>query len=195
MADDLDRRAAAGPAWAAGVSANGGRWPTGSDTAEVVAAHLELMASLDPRWHLLPDPSDTALPLAGHLLVGPAGVFLIRPCDMAGARVYVQGEALWSDGSRRADLDECQHEADRVHEQLSALWGRDVPVTAVLVPLGPRELAITVQPLRSRVVTRLRLVSWLASRPERFADESVDAIHRLALAWSSLDSTPGSRSG
>jgi hypothetical protein len=32
-------------------------------------------------------------------------------------------------------------------------------------------------------------MSWLATRPERFADDSVDEIHRLAMARTALHPT------
>jgi hypothetical protein len=192
MTDDLDgvgERAGADRAPATAGRAAPGHWPSGPDSAALVVAQLELMVGFDPRWHLLaPSPwgptgrAEGIEPIGdGRLVVGPAGAFLVRVREMAGARVFVHGDSLWADGARLSDLDDCRRQAELVHRQLTAGWGRDVPVSPVLVPLDARELSIVAQPLRTQVIARPRLVSWLAARPERFADESVDAIHRLAL--------------
>lgn len=159
---------------------------TGTETTAVVGAQLELAVALDPRWHLLPARAGEEVDgpdrpdRANRLLVGPGGAFVVRARELDGARVYVQGDALWADGERLDDLDRCAEEVDRTQRALAA-EGTAIPVGAVFVPLDVRELAVAVQPPRAHVLPRSRLVNWLASRPEHLERSAVDAVRGAAI--------------
>lgn len=142
----------------------------------------KLLAKLGPEWAVL-----HAVPVGDrgadidHVLIGPPGVFTLNTKNHSGQPVWVAGRTLMVGGQRQPHIPKAFHEATRVETLLSAATGAPVPVTGVLVLVGPRGLTIKEDPAGVAVVTDRQLLRWLRQRPPALTDEQLTRLTAAAV--------------
>ncbi|GAA1762816.1 nuclease-related domain-containing protein [Kocuria aegyptia] len=125
----------------------------------------QILGRLGPDWtvlHAVPVGAGTSD--IDHVLIGPAGVFTLNTKNHAGKKVWLAEHSILIDGHKQHYLRHARHEASRAAKRLSAAVGEAVPVTPVLVLIGPKQLTIKQRPADVRVVTDRELLRWLKRR-------------------------------
>lgn len=141
----------------------------------------KLLANLGPEWVVL-----HAVPVGDrgtdidHVLIGPPGVFTLNTKNHAGQPVWVAGRTLMVGGHRQPHIPKAFHEATRVENLLSTAVGGPVPVTGVLVLVGPRGFTIKEEPVGVAVVTDRQLLRWPHRRPPVLATEQLTRLTAAA---------------
>lgn len=138
-----------------------------------------LLSALPAGWsvfHALPVGSGEAD--VDHLVVGPAGVFVVNTKHHRGQRVWVSERALLVAGQKKPYLRNSDLEASRVRGVL-ARAGVVAPVVAVVALVGAREVTVRQQPRRVAVVRAETLVRWLTRRPAVLGAATVAEVVRL----------------
>ena len=141
----------------------------------------KLLAKLGPEWVVL-----HAVPVGDrgadidHVLIGPPGVFTLNTKNHTGQPVWVAGRTLMVGGHRQPHIPKAFHEATRVEKILSAATGTPVPVSSVLVLVGPRGVTIREEAAGVAVVTDRQLLRWLHRRPPVLTDEQLTRITAAA---------------
>lgn len=174
------RRAAGNPlvAWAADVRTGERDRRTAARAERRVAREL---ARLEPGWwmlHSIPLGDDGAD--IDHLVIGPAGVFLLEVRDHSRSEVRANHLAVTVDRRETMLVPELRAHAEQVHERLSAACGFVVPLRPVLVVLA-RQLSVKRQPEGVEVVGRYRLARWLREQPSVQTFDQAAAIHFVAM--------------
>lgn len=173
------RRAAGKPlvAWATDVRTGERDRRTAARAERRVARELN---RLEPGWwvlHSIPLGDDDAD--VDHLLIGPAGVFLLEVRDHSRSEVRATSLAVTVDRRETMLVPELIAHASRVQERLSRACGFEVPIRPVLVVLA-RQLSVKRQPEGVEVVGRYRLTRWLREQPSVQTFDTAAAIHFVA---------------
>ncbi|WP_235493470.1 nuclease-related domain-containing protein [Leifsonia sp. Leaf336] len=113
-----------------------------------------------------------------HVVVGPAGVFVINTKHHRGQRVWVHERAVLVAGQKQPYLRNSDLEASRVRGVL-AQAGLVAPVTALVVLVGTKEVTVRQQPRRVRVLRSEALLRWLIRRPAVIDAATTAAVSRL----------------
>jgi hypothetical protein len=150
-------------------------WQAGAVGDEKVAARL---AQLGTAWHVLHAiPAGKKESDADHLLIGPAGAFLLSTPQHPRAAMVVAADTVEVDGRPVPCVPDARREAARVGQVLSDSCGFPVDVTAVLVPLGLSDLTIREQPGDVLVVSRRLLDRELTGGPTVLDDEAIARVY------------------
>lgn len=113
-----------------------------------------------------------------HVVVGPAGVFVINTKHHRGQRVWVGERAVLVAGQKQPYLRNSELEASRVRGVL-AQANIVAPVTALVVLVGAKEVTVRQQPKRVRVLRAEALLHWLTRRPVVIDAETAASVARL----------------
>lgn len=180
-------RRSTGPAgiWRSRMLATGngngnGPWRAGENGERLVAREL---AKLAAGWHVL-----NAIPLGqrgadiDHIVIGPAGVFVLNAKQHLGAKIWVAGNQILVNGHRRPYVRNSRHEARRVSRLLTGASGQPVNATGVVVFVNAGVFTAKSQPTDTHVINRLALLAWLQGLPQRLDAPEVaricDVAHR-----------------
>ena len=109
-------------------------WPRGSRAQRVVGRRLARLGR--DGWTVLRAVTLHSGAEAGHLVIGPPGVFTVSTLHHQGARIRVGGQVVWVDNTMREYLRNGRTEAASVARRLSEVLGGPVPVTPVLAFVG-----------------------------------------------------------
>ena len=149
----------------------------------VAAAERRVARELDhlPRsWHVLHSVpvahSETGL---DHVVVGPAGVYLLDSKFHPDGLVLVDGSSIRVNGVPVDDVSVVRRDARAATDLLSAACGRPVDVHGVVV-LIDGELRIGRQPDDVTVVTRKQVTTWLRRRPKTLNAEEIAEVYAMA---------------
>lgn len=112
-----------------------------------------------------------------HVVIGPAGVFVINTKHHAGKRVWTAGSSLLINGIRHGYIDKSQREGVRLISALTGTGVFGVDVTPVIVLVGVQSLTIREEPAVP-VMRAERLVRWLRSLPRVLEQDVVDELAR-----------------
>jgi len=171
-----------------GVHTEERAWRVGAVGEEKVADRLAKLVAKDPRWRVL-----HAIPVGergsdiDHLAIGPGGVFTINAKHHPGAKIWVGGDTFLVNGTRVPYVRNARHEARRAGRLLSAVTGREVSVTGVVVPVRADDVVVKAQPEGVQVVPRFQLARWLRRQPEVLDDDAIAAVYeaaRRSRTWS-----------
>ncbi|WP_295118796.1 nuclease-related domain-containing protein [uncultured Leifsonia sp.] len=182
-----------------------GARPLGAETEPWFAGALgerevgALLDRLPPGWSAFhavpvgtrPDESGGVADV-DHVVVGPAGVFVINTKHHRGQRVWVGERAVLVSGQKQPYLRNSDLEASRVRGVL-AQAGLVAPVTALVVLVGTKEVTVRQQPRRVRVLRAEALLRWLTRRPAVIDGGTVSDIARLfddPATWRPAESSP-----
>ena len=170
-----------------GVHTEERAWRLGAQGEELVAAQLARLIRKDPRWRCL-----HSVPVGGngadidHVVMGPGGVFVLNAKHHPKGRIWIGGDTFLLNGVRQPYVRNSRYEAQRAERLLSGACGFGVSVTAVLVPVNARSLAVKSPPSDVYVVNRRRVCRWLRRQPERLDAGKVERIYsaaRRASTW------------
>ena len=138
---------------------------------EIAVGHV--LAALPAEWavfHALPvGKRDSDI---DHVVVGPAGVFVINTNHHNNKPVWIAGGTFMVSGHSKPHLRNSAFDADRV-ERL--LFERDLasPVVPMIVLVDPRSITVKRAPERVQVVDARSLSRWLTRRAEVLSPEVV----------------------
>jgi hypothetical protein len=153
-------------------------WHRGADGEVLVGRTLR---RLGPRWGVLHSvPVGTRGSDIDHVVVGRAGVFTLNTKHHRRGRIQVDGDRLVVNGTRQAYVRASRHEATRAAKLLAAAGGVEVPVRAIVVPVGAAAVRVRRQAVDVAVVERRHLRRWLGRQPEVLTASQVDAVYDLA---------------
>jgi hypothetical protein len=157
---------------------------------------LDVMARLDhlgPEWsvvHGIPasPASDASAPgTIDHVVVGPAGVFIITAHNHHRENVVVTRQAFIVDGHHLQHIRQAEAAVGQVERMLEAATGRSVRASAIIAVIDPGSLQLRDLPRDVFVVTAAALIPWLKAR-EQALDESMvaelSALARTETTWS-----------
>lgn len=158
-------------------------WPRGPKSERVVGRRLARLGR--DGWDVLHAVGRPEGAEAGHLVIGPPGVFTVSSLYHPRARIRVGRQVVWVDNSMREYLRNCRIEAGSVARRLGEALGAEVRVSPVLAFVGaasidthdghPDVLVIAGEDLDRE----LRDVRGELSLPER--DRIVAAAHRAGV--------------
>ncbi|WP_210481502.1 nuclease-related domain-containing protein [Naasia sp. SYSU D00948] len=156
----------------------------------------ELLERLPEGWRVLHSlPIGHAADL-DHVLIGPAGVFVLNTKHHAGKRVWTAGNALLVNGIRHAYIEKAQREGVRLIGTMAGTGAFGIDVTPVIVLVGVASLTVREEP-KVPVVRAERLVRWLRSLPRVLEQDVVDELARRLSkegVWAeSADPVPDAR--
>lgn len=135
-----------------------------------------VLATLPPEWtvfHALPvGKRDSDI---DHVVVGPAGVFVINTKHHNNKPVWIAGGTFMVSGHAMPHLRNSAFDADRVERILSE---RDLhsPVIPMIVLVDPKSVTIKRAPKRVQVIDARRLAKWLMKREPVLSPEAVQAV-------------------
>lgn len=151
----------------------------------------DVLENLGPSWDVLHD-----LPLGSsvldHLLIGRAGVFIVRTVNYGREDVIVDGQDLIVGGSRHRDVGCAILQAGEAAGLLGSAAGEAVRVRPLLVVVDPRRLSVRVPSSGARVITSRGLEAFLANAPVTLAGDEVARVSDLAdqmSTWPVADAT------
>ncbi|WP_439565637.1 nuclease-related domain-containing protein [Microcella sp.] len=144
----------------------------------------QLLSTLGPDWmirHAVPIGAGTAD--VDHLVIGPGGVFALNTKRHEKAKIWVGDRVLRVNNQNQRYLDRSLAEARDASARLSRRVGFRVPVTPVLVFVGPDTLKDAREGDRTApiVVVADHLVPWLRQQSNSGAtQEQLDAVRAAA---------------
>ena len=152
-------------------------WRRGAEGEEAVARRL---AKLPEGWTVLHDlclrESGTNL---DHLVVGPAGVFVLNTKALSG-KVWVGDRVVMVNGRKTTYLRTARWEARRVGELLTAAGAPEVEITPALVLVGC-EVTVRSTPPDVEIWRRRDLPRLLTRRPRTVDDDLVRHLRDVAV--------------
>ncbi|RDV46730.1 NERD domain-containing protein [Leifsonia sp. ku-ls] len=150
-------------------------WFSGALGEREVGAALGRLPSGWAVFHAVPVGSGEAD--VDHLVVGPAGVFVINTKRHPGASLAIYERAVLVNGTKQPYLRNSDLEASRVRGLLLRA-GVDAPVQPVIAVVGAKQVRIYHPPRRAAVLRAETLVRWLVRRPAVLdADTVAQAAH------------------
>jgi hypothetical protein len=133
-----------------------------------------VLAQLGPDWTVLHDvPAGSAQRDIDHLIIGPAGIYTISTRNHSGKRIRIGGSSFVVNGQKLNHAREALREASRAGDVLSAVSGRPVVVTPLIVVVNPATLVVDGKPARVAVLPSNDLKLWLARRPRVLSARAV----------------------
>jgi hypothetical protein len=152
------------------------------------------LARLGPEWTALHSvPVGAGASDIDHVLIGPGGVFTLNTKNHSGQSVWVAGRTLMVSGQKQLHIPKAFHEAARAQDLLTAAVGEAVPVTGVLVLVGPDNLAVKEKPAGVTVITERKLLRWLRRRPPVLTSDQVSRIAAVAAQPATWHADPPAR--
>lgn len=135
------------------------------------------LASMGEGWTVLHSvPVGTRGSDIDHVVVGASGVFTINTKHHEGAGVWVGRRRLLVNGQPEDHLRNARYEARRTEKLLSVAAGTPVPVAALIVIVGAKQIRIREQPEDVTVLEASGLARWLKRREPRV---DADQLSRL----------------
>ncbi len=184
-AEELRAEAAAARVKADSLEREAGAWQAGADGERRVGRQLNALPS---GWHVLHDlllrPGRAATNL-DHVVVGPAGVYLVDTKNWSG-RLTIHEGTLWQHNgghhSHRAEIEQVARMAAEIEGVLC------VPVTPLIALAG--SAGANLEPCRLHgvdIVPAVRLRRWLTRQLGSAGAGEVDAmVRRIAMAFPPL---------
>lgn len=130
-----------------------------------VVGELEVGESLDrlgPGWvvlHALPVDADSAD--IDHLVIGPAGVFIVSTKNHTGLNVWASQRTFMVAGVRYQHIRNMEYEMGRAERMLTAAAGSPVEVAGILAIVAPKSLVVRERHRDVAVLSAGQVVPWL----------------------------------
>ncbi len=139
---------------------------------EVVVAHV--LDQLGSKWTILNAvPVTPGEPEVDYVLIGPAGVFTLQIKYHSGEKIWVAGSTFLVNGKKHDHLRRSSREATRAGKLLSAVTGRPIPVTPIIVVVNPISITVGRKPSKVVVLSSQNLKRWLLKRSRTLSDRAV----------------------
>lgn len=162
-----------------------------------VVGEIEVGESLDrlgPEWsvlHSVPVEGDSSD--IDHLVVGPAGVFIVATRTHAGMNVWASQRTFMVAGVRYPHIRSMEYEMGRAERMLSSATGSPVEVAGILAVVAPKSLVVRERHRDVAVLAAPAVVAWLHRRKPVLTPAQVSHIATaasLASTWYTVDQAP-----
>ena len=159
-----------------------------------VVGEIEVGEALDrlgPDWrvlHALPVDVDSAD--IDHLVIGPAGVFIVMTKNHSGLNVWASQRTFMVAGIRYPHIRNMESEMGRAERILSSASGRPVEVAGILAVVAPKSLIVRERHRDVAVLAANTVVPWLLRHSRSLAPAEVSTITAaagLASTWFPAD--------
>jgi len=161
-----------------------------------VVGEIEVGEALDrlgPEWavrHTL--PVEAGLGDIDHLVIGPAGVFIVATKNHSGLNVWASQRTLMVAGVRQPHIRNMEYEMGSAERILSAASGSAVEVSGILAVVAAKSLVVREKHRDVAVLAAANLVPWLQRHKRLLSPEEVARLGTaasLASTWSSEHTT------
>lgn len=149
-----------------------------------VVGEIEVGEALDrlgPEWgvlHALPVDVDSAD--IDHLVIGPAGVFIVMTKNHSGFNVWASQRTFMVAGIRYPHIRNMESEMGRAERILSSASGRRVEVAGILAVVAPKSLIVRERHRDVAVLAANTIVPWLLRHKRALAPDEVSIITEAA---------------
>ena len=163
-------------------------WYSGA-LGEIVVANV--LAQLEPEWTVL-----HAVPIGSggadidHVIIGQGGIFTINTKNHSGKKIWIGGSTFLVNGFKQEHMRNSAHEAERTARLLSAVTGRPVTVTPLIVVVNPASITTGRKRPRVTVLSSNTLKRWLLKRPRVLSDRAVAHFSMFAEERSTWQTEP-----
>jgi len=146
----------------------------------------EELAGLPAEWSVL-----HALPVGvgssdlDHIVIGPAGVFIVNTKNHPGQVIWVSQRAFLVSGIRYPYIRNMEYEMGRTERLLTAAAGSPVEVSGILAVVAAKSLTVRDKHRDVTVLPSGGLAEWLLEQPRVLGAQEVGAI----AASAALEST------
>lgn len=156
-------------------------WLGEADDEMILGQHLNTFANSHEGWHVLHSihlPSmDVEL---DAVVVGPAGVFVVQAVYARDARVWAGGDAFIVDGRRQSTIVEARATALCARALMELKLGFNVPVSAIIVPVGASHVNIPLMSEGVAVVEPDALTWWLGQLAVPLNSDVAESAYDIA---------------
>jgi hypothetical protein len=149
-----------------------------------VVGEIEVGEALDrlgPEWgvlHALPVDVDSAD--IDHLVIGPAGVFIVMTKNHTGLNVWASQRTFMVAGIRQPHIRNMESEMGRAERILSSASGRSVEVAGILAVVAPKSLVVRERHRDVAVLAANSVVPWLHRHARALEPAEVSIITAAA---------------
>ncbi len=162
-------------------------WRIGAEGEERVAAELDKVVRKDPRWRVLHAvPVGTRGSDIDHVVIGPGGVFTLNAKHHPRASVWVAGDTVQVNGSKRPYVRNARHEAERAARLLAEACGFPVHVDGVVAIVKADRFQVRRPPIGVQVLRHRELARWIRRHGDIHSPERVQAVFdaaRRSTTW------------
>lgn len=169
-----------------------GRTPLNSHTTALyqgVVSEIEVGEALErlgPEWMVLHAlPGDTGAGDIDHLVVGPAGVFVVATKNHSGNNVWASQRTLMVAGVRQPHIRNMELEMGRAERALTAAAGFAVEVSGIIAMVGATSLVVREKHRDVAVLGAKHIVGWLQHHRRVLSPAQVEHIGAAAARGSS----------
>lgn len=153
-------------------------WRLGAEGEELVAKQIVKMQRSDSRWQVV---HDIRVGKRGanidHLLVGPAGVFVIDSKHWRDADVTIHNSGAVKDGYYvKGLLPAIKKQAEMAQDALSSALDYPVAVQPIVAVVNARSFTVKVDPVDVLITPRRQLVERLRRYPEMLNEHQIAQI-------------------
>ena len=160
-----------------------------------VVGEIEVGESLDrlgPEWSVLHAvPVESGLADIDHLVIGPAGVFVVATKNHSGLNVWASQRTLMVAGVRQPHIRNMEYEMGRAERSLSKAAGSAIEVSGILAMVAAKSVVVREKHRDVAVLTAGHIVGWLQRHKRVLTPAQVSHIGTaasLASTWDSSDS-------
>lgn len=149
---------------------------------------LDALARGGTGWHVLHSVQLADGSELDHLVIGPAGVFIVTTAVHPDGVVEAAQRTFTVSDERYPHIRDMEHGIGRVEGLLSAAAGSPIEVSGVLAVVEPRSLVVREPHRDVAVISASTIVRWLSRRPTTLEPAEVDrivAVARRGTTWGS----------
>lgn len=158
-----------------------------------VVGEIEVGEALDrlgPEWSVLHAlPVDSGLVDIDHLVIGPAGVFVVATKNHGGSNVWASQRTLMVAGVRQPYIRNMEYEMGRTERTLTAAAGTAVEVSGIIAMVAAKSLVVREKHRDVAVLSAGSIVGWLHKHKRVLSTELVSRITTAASLASTWDQT------
>jgi len=156
-----------------------------------VVGEIEVGEALDrlgPEWSVLHAlPVESGIADIDHLVIGPAGVFVVATKNHSGHNVWASQRTLMVAGVRQPHIRNMEYEMGRAERSLSAAAGGPVEVAGILAIVAAKSVVVREKHRDVAVLTAGQLVNWLLRHKRVLTAAQVSHISTAASLASTWD--------
>lgn len=159
-----------------------------------VVGEIEVGEALDrlgPEWSVLHAlPVESGMGDIDHLVIGPAGVFVVATKNHSGHNVWASQRTLMVAGVRQPHIRNMEYEMGRAERSLTAAAGSPVEVAGILAIVAAKTVVVREKHRDVAVLTAGQIVNWLLRHKRVLTAAQVSHISTaasLASTWDDSD--------
>ncbi len=158
-----------------------------------VVGEIEVGEALDrlgSEWTVLHAvPVESGRADIDHLVVGPAGVFVVATKNHSGHNVWASQRTLMVAGVRQPHIRNMEYEMGRAERSLTAAAGSPVEVSGILAMVAAKSVVVREKHRDVAVLSAGHIVGWLQRHKRVLSAAQVSHIGTAASLASTWDTT------